>query len=195
MKTTHPYRRPVRLLFADISALLNVPLLLVSFFLLVKYLPQKNSIDLEVPSKERGCGGEAGYCGCGEAPDITRFSYIHLIRNDSVQIGTISRDLEPVIVRVSMRELPAQIAAHLHRKPNLCANNMRPEERKVTRCWHPIFIVQAMPDASFGNMVATLNLLNKADIRHYLLDIHKDAGFFTDDYQYILRQAQQEDAL
>jgi hypothetical protein len=186
----HPFRRRARAIAADnIGALLHIPLLLISFFLLNIYIQQKNILDIALSSKDPSYSFDCG----GYSIDPTTFYFIQLTAHDSVQGGWLNEDFEPEITTFSIRELPAKIAAHVHRKPNLCVKGMNIYERRETHCWYPIFIVEATRQARYGNIVKTLNMLTYFQKNTYLLDLHDDSGFWDSEFLRFYQSIQQKE--
>lgn len=147
-------RKDVRL---DMTALLDVALLCVCFFVLYDFAKRNAVMDLTMPPP---------HCG-----------YYHekegLIEDKNLHIKLLEKDTIAYYVAMTepwIRKVPAKRTAiatiiqdHLKKAGPLCDNE------HYVACWDPIFIIHPTSNSRYENLIVVLDELNRARARKYIL--------------------------
>lgn len=149
-------RKNVRL---DMTALLDVALLCVCFFVLYDFAKRSAVMDLIMPPPSHGCC----FGGCGGEWNEKKLLNLTLLEKDSVQYDIGFSD--PVSGKIpATRTAIAHIINHHLRKAAPLSDN----EHYVV-CWDPIFIIHPTSNSRYENLIVVLDELNRAGARKYTL--------------------------
>lgn len=130
----------------DMTAMVDVAFLLLSFFVLSSQINQQSTMELTLPE----C---TALEGCNSPISEEKMLTIHINDGDSLSyyLGADS-DAEKAS-NYSAEGIRRVLLSHVNRKSNLCSSG------ETDSCWDPIILVKIHPRASYKAMVDILDEL------------------------------------
>ncbi len=161
-------RRKKRATKVDMTAMVDVAFLLLTFFVLTSVIHDEFFMDLVQP------------------PDIdvntpvSEERVLTLILDKSDTVHYYQGITEPVIHQTGYTKdgLRRVIREHLHRHPDFCLEQKRQLGAKQPGCWAPIFLIKPRHDAEYGQVIDVLDELlinNINDYGSYAIDVFTEA--------------------
>lgn len=145
----------------DMTAMVDVAFLLLTFFVLTATLQQNSVMELVVPPK---CEGPDCTVDVKENKILTlileKDHLSYYLGNEVDQLKTSN---------YASSKVRSILTAHLNRYPNRC-------DRKINAdCWDPIFVVKPMQNCKYKQLVDLLDELAIVDAKKFALDSFSEA--------------------
>ncbi len=154
----------------DMTAMVDVAFLLLTFFVLTATMTNTNVMELTMPPKtDENIDEEDKYKKIDEKKIMT----ILLYENDTVKYFTGITDPEVKSTNYSETGIGKAIRGHLNYYRVL--NIPRCKGRQSEGCWDPIFLIKPKPISRYKNMVDLLDELAIEGATKYAIDKFSDA--------------------
>lgn len=145
----------------DMTAMVDVAFLLLTFFILTTTLAQPMVIKLISPPKDEGIDQEVAQ---------TKIMTILLGADNKAHYYTYrDGDSEPILQTTDLSHAGIRVAiqAHLDRRPNRCPPNATVEDIRASGCWDPIIVLKPGPGSKMQNFVDILDEMQISQVPKY----------------------------
>jgi biopolymer transport protein ExbD len=145
----------------DMTAMVDVAFLLLTFFILTTTMAQSTAFELTTPDQKSPA----------PVPE-SKVMTIYLGENDQVHYAVhVNGSEQPTVESTNFSDggIRNAIQDHLNRFPNRCPKDVAKEEILQGRCWDPIIVLKPMKASKYRNVVDILDEMQINGVRKYAL--------------------------